>query len=162
MKWDQLAQEPCPIARSLAVIGDRWTLLILRDCFAGASRFEEFADSLRISRPLVAARLAALVEHGLLEKVVYQERPPRHHYRLTRLGRSLQDLMLVLSSWGSRELAGSGSVEHVHTGCGHAFEPVVTCSHCQEPVDVGAVRTRFVPRLAKPAETSLDASHGRG
>lgn len=162
MKWDQLADETCPIARSLAVIGDRWTLLILRDCFAGASRFEEFAASLRISRPVVAARLATLVEQGLLEKVAYQARPPRHQYRLTRLGRSLQDLMLVLSSWGSRELAGGGSVEHVHTGCGHVFEPVVSCSHCHEPVDVGAVRTRFAPRLAKPAETSLDVTYGRG
>ena len=162
MKWDQLAQEACPIARSLAVIGDRWTLLILRDCFAGASRFEEFAASLRISRPLVAARLAALVENGLLEKTAYQERPPRHQYRLTRLGRSLQDVMLVLSAWGSRELAGGGGVEHVHTACGHVFEPVVSCSHCHEPVELGAVRTRFVPRLANAAETSLDAPHGRG
>lgn len=162
MRWDQLRQEPCPIARSLAVIGDRWTLLILRDCFSGASRFEEFAASLQISRPLVAARLAALVEHGLLEKTAYQERPPRHQYRLTRLGRSLQDVMLVLSAWGSRELADGMSVQHVHTSCGHVFEPVVSCSHCHEPVEVGAVRTRFPHQLAKHAETPLDAGHGRG
>ena len=82
MRWSDIGDVTCSVARALSVVGDRWTLLILRDCFLGVRRFEDFRARLGATRHLVAARLRQLVEHGILERVPYQERPLRHEYRL--------------------------------------------------------------------------------
>ncbi|MBP9231278.1 MAG: helix-turn-helix transcriptional regulator, partial [Phenylobacterium sp.] len=89
MKWEDLADQPCSIARSVAVIGDRWTLMILRDAFLGVRRFEAFQTRLGISRTIITERLKLLVEEGVLAKVPYQDRPVRHEYRLTQKGMDL-------------------------------------------------------------------------
>ena len=89
MKWNELEEERCSIARTVSVIGDRWTLLVLRDCFLGVRRFDEFLGRLGISRPMLSDRLARLVEAGVLKKVAYQEAPVRHEYRLTSKGLDL-------------------------------------------------------------------------
>ena len=78
MQWRNLASEPCSVARAVAVIGDRWALLILRDCFLGVRRFEAFQRRLGISRTIIADRLKLLVDEGVLARIAYQERPPRH------------------------------------------------------------------------------------
>src|SRR5579859_4950686 len=83
MRWDELDQEKCSIARTLSVIGDRWTLLILRECFRRVRRFDAFEAELGITRHVLADRLRKLVEAGVLERTAYQERPRRHEYRLT-------------------------------------------------------------------------------
>ena len=93
MKWDELAQEPCSVARSLAVIGDRWTLMILRDAFLGVRRFEAFQARLGISRSIVTERLTLLVAEGVLERRPYQDRPVRHEYRLTAKGLEQLDIL---------------------------------------------------------------------
>src|SRR5262249_51409753 len=82
-RWDDLAADWCPVARAMSVIGDRWTLLIVRDCFLGKSRFEQFQSSLGVTRHVLADRLKRLVEQGVLEKNPYQSRPVRYDYRLT-------------------------------------------------------------------------------
>jgi DNA-binding HxlR family transcriptional regulator len=144
MQWSELDGAPCPIARALAVIGERWTLLVLRECFSGARRFEDFQRGLGISRTVVAARLGSLVDAGILERRVYQDRPERHEYVLTPMGRDLSDTMLVLAAWGNRHLTGDQGplVEHTHTTCGHAFRPVVTCSECGDTVSARTIRMR--------------------
>ena len=87
MKWDRLDEEACSMSRTVSVIGDRWTLLILRDCFRRIRRFDEFQSRLGITRHLLAERLRKLVRQGVLRKVAYQERPKRYEYILTRSAR---------------------------------------------------------------------------
>lgn len=99
-KWDDLATDWCPVARAMSVIGDRWTLLIVRDCFLGKSRFEQFQGSLGITRHLLSARLKRLVEKGVLEKYPYQARPVRYDYRLTAKGRDFGPALIGLRDWG--------------------------------------------------------------
>jgi DNA-binding HxlR family transcriptional regulator len=99
LKSDYAGQQ-CSIARTLEVVGERWTLLILRDAFLGRRRFEELQESLGIARNVLASRLAKLVEHGVLERVRYQQRPERFEYRLTVKGRDLRVALLALMQWG--------------------------------------------------------------
>lgn len=142
MRWEELDQQPCSLARTLAVIGDKWTLLILRDCFLGIRRFDEFERRLGITRHVLAGRLKKLVEHGVLAKVAYQQRPLREEYRLTAKGRDLHPVMLTLVSWGDQHMADQrgAPVLHVHTACGQVMKPVLVCSECAEPVTARDVR----------------------
>lgn len=150
MKWTELAREPCSIARSVAVIGDRWTLMILRDCFLGVRRFEAFHECLGISRTIVAERLKLLVAEGVLRRVPYQENPPRHEYRLTEKGLELHPVVMAIVHWGDRHYAGQAGppLLHRHKACGHDFHPVQTCSECGEGLDARSVETRPGPGAA--------------
>ena len=96
MKWDELHLEQCAVARFLSVLGDRWSLLILSDCFLGVRRFETFMQRLGISRTSLTQRLADLCENGVLERVAYRERPTRYEYRLTTKGLDLQPVVSEL------------------------------------------------------------------
>jgi len=136
MKWDDLSGQPCSIARTVAVIGDRWTLMILRDCFMGVRRFEAFQARLGISRTITAERLKRLVDEGVLARVPYQQRPTRYEYRLTEKGLALHPVLMAIVAWGDRYYAGEAGppLLHRHKVCGHDFSPVQTCSECGEPV----------------------------
>ena len=92
--------QDCSIARALEVVGERWTLLIVRDALLGLRRFDEFHQSLGISRKVLAERLRWLVDEGILDRVPYQDRPERHEYRLTRKGRDLHVALVGLRQWG--------------------------------------------------------------
>ncbi len=146
MRWNTLAKENCSLARTLAVIGDRWTLLILRDAFLRVRRFEDFESSLKIARRVLSERLALLVEHGILAKVPYQERPLRHEYRLTEKGLELYPALVSLVHWGDRHYATKDGppVLHRHLKCGHDFRSVMTCSECGEPVAARDVAARAI------------------
>ncbi|MEL6259117.1 MAG: helix-turn-helix domain-containing protein [Pseudomonadota bacterium] len=100
MKWSDLSNDRCPVARSMSVFGDRWTLLIIRDCFLGATRFEQFQESLGVTRHVLADRLSKLVEHEVLEKRAYHDRPPRYDYVLTEQGRAIGPALQALKAWG--------------------------------------------------------------
>ena len=95
----------CSVARALELVGERWTLLIVRDAFLGLRRFDEFQRSLGIARNVLAKRLARLVEEGIFERVAYSERPRRHEYRLTPKGRDLNVALTALRQWGDEYLA---------------------------------------------------------
>lgn len=144
MKWDDLADQPCSVARSTAVIGDRWTLMILRDCFLGVRRFEGFQERLGISRTVIADRLKLLTDEGVLNKVAYHERPVRHEYRLTEKGLDLYPVILAIVNWGDRHYDdGRGPpIIRRHKACGCDFQPVMTCSECAEPLDARGVEAR--------------------
>ncbi|MAP94915.1 MAG: transcriptional regulator [Ponticaulis sp.] len=136
MRWSEVDEVACPIAQGLSVIGDAWTLLIIRDCFKGYSRFEDFQSQTKASRATLSARLSRLVDDGILEKRPYQEHPPRHEYFLTERGKSLLPVLMTLSDWAQTQLgAPSPPQPRVHTSCGHTFKPVVHCSECGEPVE---------------------------
>ena len=152
MRWDSLAKENCSLARTLAVIGDRWTLLILRDAFLRVRRFEDFESSLKIARRVLSERLALLVEHGILTKVAYQERPARYEYRLTEKGLELYPAIVSLVHWGDKHYATKDGppVLHKHLKCGHDFRSVMTCSECGEPLAARDVSARQkLPQEAK-------------
>lgn len=94
--------QDCPIASALEVVGERWTLLIVRDVFDGLRRFDQLQSSLGIARNVLAARLGRLVEEGVLERVPYSERPRRYEYRLTKKGRELEPALTALRRWGDQ------------------------------------------------------------
>ena len=148
MRWKELSEEPCSLARSLAVIGDRWTLLVLRESFLGVKRFEDFLKRLGIARRVLTERLTQLVDEGVLEKRPYQDRPVRHEYRLTEKGLGLYPAIVALVHWGDEHYAGEDGppVLHRHKTCGHDFRSVMTCSECGEVIDPREVEVR----AAKP------------
>ncbi len=156
MRWSELAEERCSIARTVAVIGDRWTLLILRDCFLRLRRFDEFEASLGITRHILADRLKKLVDAEVLQKVPYGERQVRHEYRLTRKGLDLYPVLMSIVHWGDIHLADENGrpMLHEHVGCGHQFDPVLTCSACGEIVDPKQVRVRPGPGAARQRRQS--------
>jgi DNA-binding HxlR family transcriptional regulator len=144
MKWNELSDQPCSIARSVAVIGDRWTLMILRDLFLGVRRFEDFERRLGISRSIIAERLKRLVDEGVLARHAYQERPVRHEYRLTEKGLALHPVIMAIVHWGDVHYAGGAGppLIHRHKACGCDFAPVLTCSECGEAVGARDVEVR--------------------
>src|SRR6185436_20859568 len=125
MKWTDLPEENCSVARSVAVIGDRWTLLILRDLFLGVRRFEAFEKRLGISRSIIADRLKKLTDEGVLRREAYQDNPVRHEYRLTDKGLALHPVMMAIVHWGDVHYAGAEGppLLHRHKACGYAFAP---------------------------------------
>lgn len=111
MRRSSYSPEPdCAIAQSLGVVGDGWELLIVRDLARGLDRFELLAESLRISRKVLTERLNSLLDSGVVERVVYQERPTRHAYKLTPRGRALLPVLVALQDWGDRWLLGDGEL----------------------------------------------------
>lgn len=136
----------CSIAATLGVIGDRWSLLILRDVFRGARRFSEIQTDLGIAKNLLSDRLSSLVGHDVLERVPYQDRPVRYEYRLTAKGADLSTALIALMGWGDRWYATDGApTVLVHETCGQPLEQVVRCPRCDETVSPGAIRSRPGP-----------------
>lgn len=109
MKNEPLCSAPCPIARSLGRIGDSWSMIILRDAFAGFTRFDEFQKSANVAPNILSRRLKELVDDGLLEKVSYSSTPPRYEYHLTQLGRDFRPVILALAEWGNRHFSPEGA-----------------------------------------------------
>jgi len=136
MRWDEIGGVSCSVARALSVIGDRWTMLVLRDAFLRTRRFEDFQRQLGVTRHLLADRLRKLVEAGILEKVRYQEKPARYEYRLTEKGLDLYPVVVSLLRWGDRWMAGAEGppVTLVHKTCGHRMHPALVCPDCGEPL----------------------------
>src|SRR5512144_1598110 len=106
MRWDDVGNLRCSVARTLGIVGDRWTMLVLRDAFLGVRRVEDFRRSTAVPRHRLADRLARLVRDGILERQRYSERPERYEYRLTEKGRDLYPVLVALLRWGDRWLAG--------------------------------------------------------
>jgi DNA-binding HxlR family transcriptional regulator len=138
----------CSIAQCLEIVGEWWTLLILRDVFLGYSRFDEFESRLGIARNVLTQRLERLVDAGVLERVPYQERPVRHDYLLTEKGRDLWQVVTAMRQWGDRWAAPGGApVELVHRACGEVVDVVPSCSHCGEQLTTLDVQARPGPGL---------------
>ena len=138
----------CSIARALDTIGDRWSLLILRDAFYGVRRFDDFREDLGVARNILTDRLQKLVAHGVLDRVQYDDRPPRFEYRLTDKGRDLLPVVLTMMQWGNKWThEADPPVTLTHTTCGHQAEPVVTCSHCGEELLRRELRVEPLPDI---------------
>ncbi len=130
----------CSIARTLEVVGERWTLLIVRDALLGAQRFDEFQASLGIARNVLSDRLASLVDHEIFERVPYQERPVRHEYRLTTKGRELGLAVVALMQWGDKYEAPDGPPRVArHRGCGGRVAAQLMCARCGRRITRGGM-----------------------
>ena len=136
----------CSVAQCLEVIGEWWTMLIVRDAFLGVRRFDDLKARLGISRNVLAQRLMHLVNQGVLEKVPYSEHPPRYEYRLTDKGRDLWPVLTAMRQWGDTWAAPNGPPVVVeHTSCGALVGAVMTCENCGERLGLRDVRVRPGP-----------------
>lgn len=139
MQHVSLASLPCPIARTLDVVGEWWTLLIIRDALTGARRFDHFKGT-GIADNILSARLKRLCDEGILERRLYEEHPPRYEYLLTTKGHALAPVVAALFMWGKRWTSGpSLSPRLVHADCGHEIEVAMTCPRCRKQLDRGEV-----------------------
>jgi DNA-binding HxlR family transcriptional regulator len=145
---------PCSIARSLDVIGEGWTILVLRDVFRGVRRFDELQRDLGIATNVLTARLKRLVDEGLLERRRYEQRPPRYEYHLTAKGRDLYPVLIALITWGDKHLAGPSGPPRVlvHEACGKPTAPILVCSECGERVGPGDTRLYSPEEAAERAQ----------
>jgi len=140
----------CSIARTLEIVGERWTMLVLRDVFLGLRRFDEIQADLGIARNVLTNRLDKLVDNGVLERRPYQERPLRHEYRLTEKGIDLWPVMMTMRQWGDRYAPPEAGppVVHEHRGCGGAVTDHLTCDHCGAALGARDVLARPGPGAA--------------
>jgi DNA-binding HxlR family transcriptional regulator len=154
------APRNCSIARTLEVVGEKWALLALREVFLGAGRFEDMVRNIGAPRDTLATRLRSLVDHGVLAKRRYSERPPRDEYVLTDAGRELQPVLLTLMNWGDKHLATADGppriLAHRPDGdpVGHRLEPQLRCACCGEVV----LPTNVRRMRAEPAEIASPAA----
>ncbi|MFF5146461.1 winged helix-turn-helix transcriptional regulator [Streptomyces sp. NPDC013157] len=129
---------PCSIADALALVGEKYSLLVLREVCLGNGRFDQLVRNIGAPRDILATRLRRLVDAGILTKRVYSERPQRFEYLATQAGLELEPVLLTLMAWGDRHLHPHGDrpmvIEH---GCGETLTPVVTCAACGDPVRHG-------------------------
>jgi DNA-binding HxlR family transcriptional regulator len=141
MQRTQFGDMACSIARTLDVVGEPWSPLILRDIWVGITRFEQLQHDLGISRKVLAERLKWLVESGVLERRVYSNRPLRHDYALTAKGLELVDLLLVMVRWGDRWTAGEAGPPVLlrHHACGTITHADLHCANCDQPMHAGDV-----------------------
>ncbi|CCB71794.1 winged helix-turn-helix transcriptional regulator [Streptantibioticus cattleyicolor] len=141
---------PCSIANALSVIGERWSLLALREVFHGVRRFDQIAANTGASRDVLATRLRKLVDCGVLAKEQYQARPPRYDYTLTDAGRALQPVLLNLMDWGDRYVTEGEPPTVWQHECGAVLRPRTVCGACGEPLRPGGSRPVRIGGAAVP------------
>ncbi|MGH7288201.1 MAG: winged helix-turn-helix transcriptional regulator [Myxococcota bacterium] len=146
MRFKDLIDEPCTISRPLGVLGDRWTLVVVKQAFAGTRRFEDFLAALRISRSRLADRLERLVADGILRKEPYADTRTRHEYRLTQKGLDLYPVLQAIRAWGDRYMAPEGApLRYRHRACGGEPRVRLVCSECEAELSAHDVRVELGP-----------------
>jgi DNA-binding HxlR family transcriptional regulator len=160
MRWKQIDTMTCSVARTLSVVGDRWTMLVIRDVFLGIRRFEAIQQDLRLTPHRLSDRLHKLVRDGILRRVAYEERPPRFEYRLTEKGVDLYPVIVAMIEWGDRWMAGRAGapVELIHRPCGHSIKPQFICPSCKSKIEARDMNARPGPALkgrALPAKDEI-------
>jgi DNA-binding HxlR family transcriptional regulator len=134
---------PSSVSRTLGILADRWTFLLVREAFFGVRRFDGFQDHLGIGPNILTGRLNRLVEQGILRREKYQDLPDRYEYRLTAVGRDLYMPLIQMLRWGDRWFDEPLPLLLRHTPCDHDFKPVIVCEHCREPIDPHDMRYRL-------------------
>lgn len=149
MRWADIGDDICSVSRSLSVIGDRWSLLIIRSAFLGTRRFSDFQAEIGLTKHRLSDRLNKLVEHDVFKKVQYQNNPPRYEYKLTEKGRDLYPVILTLVGWGDKWMSNDSGkpLEHVHNKCGQPTNAKLVCSHCDETLSPFDMSVRPGPAL---------------
>ncbi len=136
MRWSDIGEQPCSVAKTLAVVGDRWSMLVLREAFLRTRRFDDFQRNTGAPRPVLAERLKKLVDDGVLERRPYGNHPDRYEYRLTEMGRDLYPVIVSLLRFGDRWLLdGDDPPLELQHECGAVGHPELACPACGEWVD---------------------------
>ncbi|MFD9700947.1 winged helix-turn-helix transcriptional regulator [Lentzea sp. NPDC059081] len=159
MRYEQLADIPCSITRPLVLLGDRWTLLILKESFAGVRRFNMFRAHLGIPRSRLQDRLTRLVEHGVLAR---QQADDGEHpeYRLTRKGHDLYPILMAIRDWGDTHMAPDGPPVHYrHTGCEGEAHTSLECDSCGTRLSAHDVTPEAGPGLLVHADQRIVETH---
>lgn len=166
MRRQDSHQQVCSIARTMAVIGDSWTMLILRDCFFGLRRFSDIQKSLGINRNRLSERLNLLVEHEILSKELYDESRQRFEYRLSEKGLDLYPVLMAIVGFGDKHMSDADGppLLYHHKSCGHkAMQPVFSCDQCRAPLDAREVEVAPGPgilkKLMRGEDTGFDIEH---
>jgi DNA-binding HxlR family transcriptional regulator len=141
------ADQNCSIARALEIVGERWTLLIMREVLFGRRRFAEIRRHTGVAPNILSDRLQMLVQHGLLRRKLYSEHPESYEYVPTRKGIDLNPVVLALLRWGDTYAAPAAGPPRVpvHTTCGHDAHPELHCSHCGEIIQTTDLKVRPGP-----------------
>lgn len=152
------------VGRTLSLVGERWTIMILREAFFGVRRYGQFARNLNIPRPTLSLRLRKLVDAGLFDRVLYSTDPDRHEYRLTQAGRDLFPAVVALMRWGDTYLAGPQGPPIVlrHETCGKHTRPHLTCDQCGEEINTRNVRPERGPGFIEKPPMPATRGNGRG
>jgi DNA-binding HxlR family transcriptional regulator len=145
MRHDELGEVNCSAARSWSVIGERWTMMILRECFRGVRHYDRFRAKLGVGTTVLTDRLQVLVDEGVLARVRYQDQPPRFEYRLTAKGEDLFPVLVALMNWGDKYQNEAPPVRLVHRECGCTADPTPTCRHCGGEITWRGVRAEYAP-----------------
>lgn len=133
MERKSFAEMDCSVAQCLEVVGEWWSMLVIRDCFMGVTRFEDFQRRLGISRNILKERLNSLVDAEVLVRVSYSEHPPRYDYKLTQKGRDLWPVLTAMRQWGDQYAAPNGApIDLVHNSCGQLTHAEMICAWCGE------------------------------
>jgi DNA-binding HxlR family transcriptional regulator len=148
MRWDSVKTMNCSVARTLSVIGERWTMLLLREAFLGRHRFDEFQQGTGIARNILSSRLRDLVRDGILDRVRSDGDNGRIEYRLTKKGLDLYPILVAMMRWGDTWLSGESGppMTLIHRSCGAKTSLDMVCSHCGERVV--AREMIAIPRVA--------------
>jgi DNA-binding HxlR family transcriptional regulator len=149
MKRSSVAHMNCSIAKALDVVGEWWTLLIVRNIMLGQGRFDAIQQNLGIARNILSDRLGTLVDNGILERVQYQDAPARYEYQLTARGRSLFPVIVALMNWGDQYEAPEGPPLLLRHECG-STATLLVCADCREPIDLSSVRAKAGPGYRRP------------
>lgn len=152
MRRASLEDLNCSVAQSLEIIGEWWTVMILRDAFLGVTRFEQFQGRLGIARNVLSARLDGLVDHGVMERRVYDEARNRSDYVLTPKGQALWPVLVTLRQWGDEWVVGAGneSITLLHASCGQPTKGVLACEQCGEPLTLDQLDAVAGPGITDP------------
>ncbi len=148
MSKSDLAAKTCTLARAVEIVGDGWTLMILREMFLGIRRFDDFQRQTGASPASVSSRLRKMEEAGLIRREAYSEHPPRYEYRLTDMGKALWPAIIALKTWGDDWVDGpvdgrATPVEIIHKSCGHVVAPQMTCPDCGEAMTAHDAHARL-------------------
>lgn len=146
---------PSSVSRTVAILADRWSFLILRECFFGVKRYDQFQERLAIAPNILANRLNNLVATNILEKKPYQNNPLRFEYRLTATGIELYLPMIQMLRWGDRWMDSPSPLILVHQKCGKPFQPLLVCDHCHMPISPRDVR--YTLSYRPPADSASRA-----
>jgi len=157
MPIEAFDSQNCAIARTLAFLGERWTMLVMREIGLGRRRFDEIQEVLGVASNVLSARLATLVDEGIVERRPYSSHPGRFEYHLTDKGRELLPVLRAMMRWGNRHKVKQPPVVLIHTDCGHEMEAVEVCSHCGGELTGDNVRAKAGPGAGRGRANRLAA-----
>lgn len=161
MGFAESGESVCPIAQTLAIVGERWTMLILREMFMGSTKFDEFQMYTDVSPHLLSTRLKCLESDGILKRKQYQDNPPRFEYKLTPKGMDLFPMIMSLKAfgdkWGPYKTRGGAALNVVHNDCGHLTVMNMKCSCCEQPYGAKDTTGSISPGFAAEREARKSA-----